>query len=938
MALFCARYITSFPFTLGLGRNEIENHALTGYYGFLDYASAFWAKHVYEAVHKATNIDVDIYDKILHAAARVMDEYGNQNDAYTSESTPSNIVKRHIEEIADDVRGWENSFPIEFRAHAIRNILETLLSENGALRSQDSVARLYGAVQYKCHKPWCQSFTTGFKSEEDRHRHILEHERPFRCSVDGCFGKDIGFPSELTLRQHNERFHSVQSTIQFDPPPRSKSKARDIVIAAAAGDLHEVKACHLSGISIDLETKRGTALYCAVEQGHMHICRYLLKQGANVNCWSPKDREKTALHVAALADNAKVTKLLLSQREVEPNLKDRSGFTAAGCAAARGCNVALSVFISQGLASKPGQDNNENTCMDIAIRCGNLQTARLLINDTSYNPNTCHEIKRYSGLPLHYAAEQGSVEIFNILLSNKRVDVEKADRSGRQALHYACQRGEESIVKLLLPSVAGLNTRDKDGKTPLQLAVISGHRGVARMLLDKGADPNDHMGLPVLISANGSDAEVAKLLLDRGADLRLVNESSESLLIRAIDERYSKTALILLDRGADPNSTTKNGQMAFLAAFQNGLEEVAVALLQKGADLSKVDELTETARLSIKEAAGLYSADELMRIIRSILNTRENLGFNGVVLEVFELLYADAVERKATGGLAKVIQLFLMAKAGQSLAAESLEVEGLWSKAMAEPYPTSALTEVMNLLLIKGADLNFEDELLVILKPFLEKGTDLNIRNRFGDMFLHSACRSGLARVAIALVENGANLNSKDALGCTPLLLATEMRHSDIAKLLLERGADPNSRDRDGRTPMSLTITSGDASLLLLLLGNDLDPNSDVYKGHTSLSLSSEMGRTEMVKILLENGADPNLYSIDGRMAMSCAAQNGHTDVVKLLVKNGADPNLKDLNGWTPIVRALQNGHTDVVETLLNNGADPSLKGPFRAWTASSFV
>ncbi|KAI1196743.1 hypothetical protein F5X97DRAFT_202231 [Nemania serpens] len=63
MALFCARYLTSLPFTLGLGNNEISKHAITGYYGFQDYAAAFWWKHAYRVINTAQKGDTGLYNE-----------------------------------------------------------------------------------------------------------------------------------------------------------------------------------------------------------------------------------------------------------------------------------------------------------------------------------------------------------------------------------------------------------------------------------------------------------------------------------------------------------------------------------------------------------------------------------------------------------------------------------------------------------------------------------------------------------------------------------------------------------------------------------------------------------------------------------------------------------------------------------------------------------
>ena len=45
MTMFCARCLSSVPFSRGLDESHIEKHVHSGYYGFLDYAAAYWWSH-----------------------------------------------------------------------------------------------------------------------------------------------------------------------------------------------------------------------------------------------------------------------------------------------------------------------------------------------------------------------------------------------------------------------------------------------------------------------------------------------------------------------------------------------------------------------------------------------------------------------------------------------------------------------------------------------------------------------------------------------------------------------------------------------------------------------------------------------------------------------------------------------------------------------------
>ncbi|RYP05094.1 hypothetical protein DL765_009939 [Monosporascus sp. GIB2] len=394
MALFCARYLTSLPFALGLSGSEIRRHAITGYYGFQDYAAALWWKHAYRVINTATDIDTDLYNKMLQAVARAMEAYSNPSNSLPGPGRrPTDAVQHRLQELAEDAHEWENNFKVEFRTRAIRNTIE-----------------------------------------------------------------------------------------------------------------------------------------------------YLLERGAKVNFQGGRGHKRTALHAAALADDVELTYLLLSQPKATPRLKDSEKLTAAGTAAKNGCNNALSVFISRGLASKPSQDGAGNTCLSIAMNSGNLNTAELLINDTSFDLNGYYGGKAHPNLPLHIATKTGLVEIVKLLLSSGRVDVNKADLSGRQALHYACGNGHDSIVELLLPVTDDHDVRDDRGTTPFHYAAKKGHAAVSNLLLERGkvdANSKDSFGrTPLLYAAKKGYEVIVKLLFEKGANIELRDNNGSTPLWNAITNRH----------------------------------------------------------------------------------------------------------------------------------------------------------------------------------------------------------------------------------------------------------------------------------------------------------------------------------------------------------------------------------------------------------------
>jgi uncharacterized protein len=123
-----------------------------------------------------------------------------------------------------------------------------------------------------------------------------------------------------------------------------------------------------------------------------------------------------------------------------------------------------------------------------------------------------------------------------------------------------------NIAGLLTEHGADVNYWYDDRKlTPLLAAMFFPDRALARMLLEKGADPNvfDAFGFsPLMLVARDSDVGLAKALLDHGAK-RTVNDYSPILsfgaLFIAIGRLDVAMVNLLLDAGADPQCVTPDG-------------------------------------------------------------------------------------------------------------------------------------------------------------------------------------------------------------------------------------------------------------------------------------------------------------------------------------------------------------------------------------------
>jgi ankyrin repeat protein len=181
--------------------------------------------------------------------------------------------------------------------------------------------------------------------------------------------------------------------------------------------------------------------------------------------------------------------------------------------------------------------------------------------------------------------------------------------------------------------------------------------------------------------------------------------------------------------------------------------------------------------------------------------------------------------------------------------------------------------EKVNILLDKGADINFNDALVIftnsyeMIKLLLDRGADINIIN------LYTACKysntDSSYGIVKMLLDRGANINSEVDNNWTALLIASRFSNNgssyETVKLLLDRGANINSKTNDGIT--SIMFAAGESNndstyeTFQLLLDRGADINIKDNVGNTALiyatKLSNKESSLKTVELLLEKGADP---------------------------------------------------------------------------------
>ncbi|XP_064383739.1 ankyrin-3-like [Halichondria panicea] len=175
----------------------------------------------------------------------------------------------------------------------------------------------------------------------------------------------------------------------------------------------------------------------------------------------------------------------LLKHEADPSAKDDDGNTVLHLAALRRDTETVAIVLRYSTTCIDLINKRGNTVLHIACHEGLTELVKLLCakgaNVTM--PNNTREHKT----PLHYACYWGSVELVTPLLSRDSSCEYMNAQDGNQdtALHIASRCGHKAIIKLLVSRGAAKRAKNKDGKTPVDLAIQHEHKKAAKTLEKK---------------------------------------------------------------------------------------------------------------------------------------------------------------------------------------------------------------------------------------------------------------------------------------------------------------------------------------------------------------------------------------------------------------------------------------------------------------------
>jgi len=290
-------------------------------------------------------------------------------------------------------------------------------------------------------------------------------------------------------------------------------------------------------------------------------------------------------------------------------------------------------------------------------------------------------------------------------------------------------------------------------------AGVAHHPALTRLLLERGADPNDDEA--AYHSPETHDSGAMRLIVETG---RVTAENLVMMLIRKHDWHDIAGARYLLERGADPNLPWRGERLPIHHALErdNALE-MFVLLLDHGADPAGVGGGLTVAARAAREGRG--------DVLRLLEQRGVPVALRGVDRLIGACARGDATSVRAIADAEPGLVDELRAMGGTLLAR----------------YAGTGNAAGVALLLDLGVD---------VAAPFAAGDGYFGVPP--GSLAIHVAAWRARPDVVRVLVGRGAPVDLPDADGRTPLALAvkacvdsywTERRSPESVRILLEAGA-----------------------------------------------------------------------------------------------------------------------------------------------------
>lgn len=308
------------------------------------------------------------------------------------------------------------------------------------------------------------------------------------------------------------------------------------------------------------DVEKDTPIVKCIRRGYLNILKSFVQMNADLKCTG--HYPASLLHLALHCGHIDMVEVLLSAGE-DVNERDNEGHTPIQVAVVKGHSDVVRLMAKNG-ADIFVKDLRKSNLLHLAVKSESLEVLQTLLN-IGLNLNA-RDVE--GSTPLHLALSLQIVDI-SLFLINHSEDLEVADIDGYTPLHLIAKSAvlTQKLISLILQKIARIDLKTFNGDTALHCAAMSGNLEAAKLLIRNGADvlsTNRDGYTPLDIAVQCVRSNEIPQLLDRREppeDVVLTKTSEFKFQQRkqAISKLESKISSIITNRAkATHESNPKN--------------------------------------------------------------------------------------------------------------------------------------------------------------------------------------------------------------------------------------------------------------------------------------------------------------------------------------------------------------------------------------------
>lgn len=349
---------------------------------------------------------------------------------------------------------------------------------------------------------------------------------------------------------------------------------------------------------------------------YMKVAEALCAGGANVNAL---DEDGLTLLTKAISRDKKDVIAFLLQHKADPNAKDKHLRTALHMAASKGNqSVMESLLALRGDIN--AADDEGRTPLDYAGESNPqwiawLQAKGAKAGQPKPKPvETASNEEDEGNTPLHLAVEKADLAAVKAALSATPKLINLGNREGVTPLMLAVGNGWLEGAQALAAAGADLTLKNREGRNLAILAAGAGKLPLLKWVASKGVNPKeaDNYGVTALYRAASRSLPCVQWLVEQGADINAKNKGGNTAMQQAISSDQLEIMRHLIDKGADLRVTDSSGATLLHFAARKKNPELARLLLAKGA---VINARTNTGVTPLHRAADTKIAIETFKLL-----------------------------------------------------------------------------------------------------------------------------------------------------------------------------------------------------------------------------------------------------------------------------------------------------------------------------------